>query len=589
MRTRKFLLASTAAIATLVAGLCSLPASSATTGVGLFPSTARPAVNSVSNDTQSAEPGVRFTSSKTGAITGIRFYKGSRNTGTHTATLWHANGSKIASAKFKSESAVGWQTANFNKPVKIKAGTEYVASYSAPKGGYALSAGYFAKSYSFGPLTVPAGGGVLARGGGFPTASTNSDNYWVDVIFASTRSIARGKGDILERPVMPTPHQPTSTSTSLAPTTTTVPPTTSTSMATTTTTPPPICDTHATTANLLTQVAATPPGNTVCLAPGNYGTWNGTNKAITLRPELGAAASMHLNFGVNAANFTIDGLTITSGSMIGNASGPHDITVRNSTFTGPLVIDGVENADILLDNNTHNDIDNNANCTATPARIHLSYGSNTPSGVTIQNSLMDGGNTDGIQAGTGFTALNNEFRNIHEKDALDCAHTDTIQLIGAKGSVLRGNYIHHSADGIVAYDGVDSAIIENNVIDLVNGRYGIELYTDNGSIIRNNTLKYGTGCAYVPCGQIVLDRKMSDPPGSGTIIENNIASGIDLNGGSTAAVNRNNMMRSGATGSNFSGTPAYVGGGSPTTYNGFKLANGSPGRGASTSGTDVGI
>jgi hypothetical protein len=49
------------------------------------------------------------------------------------------------------------------------------------------------------------------------------------------------------------------------------------------------------------------------------------------------------------------------------------------------------------------------------------------------------------------------------------------------------------------------------------------------------------------------------------------------------------MVRSGASGSNFLGTPQFVGGANPTTYAGFKLAPGSPGKGAASDGLDVGI
>ena len=109
--------------------------------------------------------------------------------------------------------------------------------------------------------------------------------------------------------------------------------------------------------------------------------------------------------------------------------------------------------------------------------------------------------------------------------------------------MVRGNYIHNTADGIVAYDGIANALIEDNVIDLVNGRWGIELYSDNGSTIRHNTLVYGTGCSYAPCGLIVLDRKSSDPAGKGTVVQDNIATEVSLNNGSTASVRNHNMLR----------------------------------------------
>jgi hypothetical protein len=40
------------------------------------------------NDTDSIELGVRFQSVENATVTGVRFYKGTSNTGTHTGSLW---------------------------------------------------------------------------------------------------------------------------------------------------------------------------------------------------------------------------------------------------------------------------------------------------------------------------------------------------------------------------------------------------------------------------------------------------------------------------------------------------------------------
>jgi hypothetical protein len=599
MKARKRLFAGVAVAAALVTGLVNVQTSSAATTTTLFGSNKGATIAEIAtNDRQKVELGVAFKSSTAGSISGIRFYKTAINAGTHTATLWNANGDVLARGTFTSETESGWQTVTFANPVAIKASTKYVASYLAPQGGYSITQGFFSRGYSSAPLSTGRNAGVYNYGGGFPTSSWRASNYWVDVVFTSgsattQTTVTAPQDSSSETPTTSTTQAPTTTSTTRVPTTTTQAPTPTTQAPATTvpvTLPPSgSCDVNATTSNFAAQVSATPAGKVLCLAAGNYGSWSGTNKAITVKAQPGAAVSLSFNFGTSSGNFTLDGVTVTSGSIIGNSTAPKNITVRNSTFTGALVIDGVANANIVLDRNTHNNINNNSSCTATPARIHLAYGSDTPSGVTIQNSLMDGGNTDGVQTGVGVTILNNEIRNIHEKSSSDCAHTDVIQLIGAKGSVVRGNYIHHSASGIVAYDGVESATIENNVLDMVNGRYGIELYSDNGSIVRNNTLKFGTGCGYGGCGQIVLDRKSADPAGKGTIIENNVASSISLVNGSTAAVNRNNLLRSGGSGSNLSGTPTYVGGESPTTLNGFLLTATSAGKGDGVNGTDIGI
>ena len=43
-----------------------------------------------STDTGQVELGVKFTAEVDGQIAGVRFYKGPRNVGTHTGSLWTA-------------------------------------------------------------------------------------------------------------------------------------------------------------------------------------------------------------------------------------------------------------------------------------------------------------------------------------------------------------------------------------------------------------------------------------------------------------------------------------------------------------------
>src|SRR5262249_18522627 len=79
-------------------------------------------------DGNAVELGVRFTPSISGTITGVRFYKGSLNTGAHVADLWSSTGALLATATFSGETASGWQQVNFSTPVAVTAGTTYVAS-----------------------------------------------------------------------------------------------------------------------------------------------------------------------------------------------------------------------------------------------------------------------------------------------------------------------------------------------------------------------------------------------------------------------------------------------------------------------------
>ncbi|WP_437307761.1 DUF4082 domain-containing protein [Sorangium sp. So ce388] len=145
------------------------------------------------SDTQAVELGVKFRASVAGQITGVRFYKSSSNTGTHTGRLWSAAGQALASVTFTNESASGWQVARFDAPVPIQANQTYVVSYHAPNGRYSASNSYFSSAgRASGPLYAfrdgeSGGNGVYKYGAsGFPTSTWRGSNYWVDVLFQSS-------------------------------------------------------------------------------------------------------------------------------------------------------------------------------------------------------------------------------------------------------------------------------------------------------------------------------------------------------------------------------------------------------------------
>jgi len=157
----------------------------------IWPSTAVPGTLDT-NQTLPLELGVRFTANSNGFISGVRFYKGVNNTGTHIGHLWSNTGTLLASATFTGETATGWQQVNFSSPVAITANTTYVASYYSPTGDFAVDRGYFS---STGVNNPPLQALVNGSGGGsngiymygsmsqFPTSSYQSSNYWVDVVF----------------------------------------------------------------------------------------------------------------------------------------------------------------------------------------------------------------------------------------------------------------------------------------------------------------------------------------------------------------------------------------------------------------------
>lgn len=157
--------------------------------------------NILTNDTLPIEVGLKFKTDVYGAISGVRFWKASVNTGTHTGSLWTSTGERLAQATFQNESSSGWQTVTFTEPVVVEPGVTYIASYHAPNGGYAATADYFHRD----PAPGPNGGGLadasplhairntngntngvfLYTGvSAFPTQTFAGANYWVDVIYS---------------------------------------------------------------------------------------------------------------------------------------------------------------------------------------------------------------------------------------------------------------------------------------------------------------------------------------------------------------------------------------------------------------------
>ncbi len=161
------------------------------TATSIWPSNAVP-----SNPFHSDSPtvtGVKFRSDVGGIITGLRFYKGSGNNGTHIGLLYSIGGTLLGQATFTGETASGWQQVNLTMPVAIAANTTYVAAYFSTT-GFALNASYFTSAgVDNAPLHALKSGldglnGVYAYSSSpvFPSNSAGDTNYWADVVFAPT-------------------------------------------------------------------------------------------------------------------------------------------------------------------------------------------------------------------------------------------------------------------------------------------------------------------------------------------------------------------------------------------------------------------
>lgn len=346
-------------------------------------------------------------------------------------------------------------------------------------------------------------------------------------------------------------------------------------------------------ANIATAVASAAPGATICLGSGAYPgfTLNAISRSprVTVVALVTRAATTSFVIQGNSNGITLDGLTLSSGLITGAST--RNITVRNSAFTGQLRIDGVRVADpqLLFDNNTHNNI---TAATAPNARFHLSY-SGVATGkpvATIRNSVFDGSCSDGIQSGVPVAIIHNQFKNMLVGNCPNDPHTDAVQFYGGPfaGTVVSGNYFVNNEQVLAAFDGVDNLLITDNVFDPGTSAprpCQIELYSDTNSIIRHNTVLSRGGN-----GSICLDHKATDPVGTGTVIDNNIAREISSSNGSTAASSTNNLLQTGASSGNLAGAPTYVGGALPSSWAGFALAAGSLGKGVGTNpaASDIG-
>ncbi len=77
------------------------------------------------------ELGLKFTSSRAGQLTRIRYLRVAEEQGSHVGRLWDGSGRELARVAFTNETASGWQEAVLAEPVPIKANETYVVSVNA--------------------------------------------------------------------------------------------------------------------------------------------------------------------------------------------------------------------------------------------------------------------------------------------------------------------------------------------------------------------------------------------------------------------------------------------------------------------------
>ncbi len=400
-------------------------------------------------DTSAVEVGVKWTTDVSGSVTGIRFYKGSANTGTHVGSLWSSSGSKLATATFTGESVSGWQQASLATPVRVSPGQVYVVSYWAPVGRYAADMGWFSgRGADSGPLHAPADGvtgpnGVYRYGtSGFPTDSYNASNYWVDVTFVADSGT----------------------------TTTTAPPATTTTTAapaTTTTTAPPATTTTTLPVSTTTTV---PPATTTTTAPSTT-----TTTTTPVTPTGWPSAS---TTGVPAGTSLVSsgGMTITTAGAV----------VEGKDFSGTVTI-AANNVTLRRSRVRAN----------TFALVRINSGI---TGARIEDVEVDGLGTSGTEGSMGIYGSAAVARaNIHgvengyQPDDIGGSIVDSyIHDLGSPGSP------HY--DGIQIDGGQSNVLISHNVISVPDQTSAVMIDNYFGSIdnitVDNNKLSGGTYTVY---------------------------------------------------------------------------------------------
>jgi hypothetical protein len=77
------------------------------------------------------ELGLKFLSTRAGAVTRVRYFRVAEEQGSHVGRLWDNAGRELARVTFTNESASGWQEAILAEPLPIEAKETYVVSVNA--------------------------------------------------------------------------------------------------------------------------------------------------------------------------------------------------------------------------------------------------------------------------------------------------------------------------------------------------------------------------------------------------------------------------------------------------------------------------
>ncbi|MEJ1921984.1 DUF4082 domain-containing protein [Microbacterium sp. KHB019] len=462
----------TTGIAMTIAAIfgASLVATTATaaTPTSVLASTIKP-TTPVDSDRVPVELGVKFSVASAGTITGIKFYSTPSNKGKHTGSLWSQNGTRLATLTFPTVKTTGWVSATFSKPVAVKAGQSYTASYLAPAGGYAVSEKFFTQAKSNAGVTFPKNAGVYqyAKNGGFPTQTYRASNYFVDVLYlAGAPTTTAPKPTVTPKPTTaPKPTVTPKPTQTAAPT----PAPTTTPKPTPTVTPKPTPPTEAGSTPASGKNCITVPSQ--CGYPDETNTGPAAGVALTRVPEDATSGpGWTYRSDIRAIQTTADGATLSNlslanGSIIVQHRG---VTIRNA----------------FIDSNDYYPV----NCVYAGA----TRDADSCLGLTVENTEIVG--TATCQAGLAFN-----------------------------GYTARGVHVHGCTDGFKADRDV---LIENSYVTgltVSSGSHndGVQSTASGNITVRHSTFKLG-GQSDI---NAVFQMGVTGADNRGVTIENNLIDG----------------------------------------------------------------
>lgn len=332
--------------------------------------------------------------------------------------------------------------------------------------------------------------------------------------------------------------------------------------------------------NLASAVASAANGSTICLNAGNYGSVNFFNIPrtgfVTIRSASGVSARLSPQVGnsrfLRFQNVTLSSVLVNSCSLniefVGTPFAPND---------SGLIFDASSCA-----SSTHNYLVDGAIFDRVGMALYEGrLNCRDCNGVTIKNSTFSGIGSepsDGIQTQgntRNLTLSGNRFSGILES-LCGATHCDAIQLQGGGTTLLSGNLFENGDTFIMSPDGCNAVTATNNIFNGSTSTYDFKLQFGSCSNLTftHNTLKQAG---------VAIDSKSGQPASSNALVRDNIFAGqspIKTSGG-------NGCSGCTVTG-NLTATPTYVGGVTPSTWPGWALAAGSPGKGAASDGKDQG-